>query len=199
MGGTGWREVSPPAIMDPKIQTEMKQKLEKALEALRGEFAKLRTGRASIALLDGVRVECYGSQMPLNQVATLSVLESRTIVVAPWDKGVMGEIEKAIQKSDLGLQPVNDGKAIRIHIPPLTEERRKDLAKIGKRVAEEARVSVRNGRRDANEAVKKLQKDGKISEDDLKKWEQEVQKMTDQSIAQVDSMLAHKEKEIMEI
>lgn len=177
----------------------MKQRLDKSLEILRGEFAKLRTGRASVALLDGVRVECYGSQMPLNQVATLSVTEGRTIVVAPWDKTVIPAIEKAVHSSDLGLQPVNDGKAIRINIPQPTEERRKDLVKVAKRAAEEARVSVRNARREANEAAKKLHKEAKISEDDFKKWEQEIQKMTDQGITQVDQAVAHKEKEILEV
>lgn len=185
--------------MDTKIQNEMKGRLDKAQEIVRGEFAKFRTGRASIVLLDGIRVNCYGTEMPLNQVATLSVPEARSIVVAPWDKGVISEIEKAIQKSDLGLQPVNDGKVIRINLPPPTEERRKEMVKVAKRLAEEARVSIRNARRDANEAAKKLQKEGRVSEDDLKKWEQEIQKMTDQAISQVDSLLTHKEKEILEV
>ena len=173
--------------------------MEKALEVLRGEFTKLRTGRASISLLDTIRVECYGNKMPLNQVATLSTPDSRTIVITPWDKAVIPEIEKAVQKSDLGLQPVNDGKLVRINIPALTEERRKEFVKIAKRVSEEGRVMIRNVRRDANEAVKKLQKEGKLSEDDLKKSEAEIQKMTDHTIAQVESLLSHKEKEIMEV
>jgi ribosome recycling factor len=137
--------------------------------------------------------------MALNQVASLSVSDSRTIVITPWDKSLLQEIERAIHKSELGLQPVNDGKLVRLSIPPLTEERRKDLVKVAKKVTEEARVSIRNSRREANEAVKKVQKDGKISEDDLKKWEAEIQKMTDQFIAQLDQVLANKEKEIMEI
>lgn len=185
--------------MDPKIQTETKQKMDKTVESLRGEFGKLRTGRASIAILDGIRVDSYGSLMALNQVASLSVSDSRTIVITPWDKSLLQEIERAIHKSELGLQPVNDGKLVRLSIPPLTEERRKDLVKVAKRVTEEARVSIRNARRDANETVKKVQKDGKISEDELKKWEAEIQKMTDQYIAQLDTVLANKEKEIMEI
>lgn len=185
--------------MDPKIQSDLKGRMEKALEVLRGEFTKLRTGRASISLLDGIRVECYGNKMPLNQVATLSTPDSRTIAISPWDKTVIPEIEKAIQKSDLGLQPVNDGKLVRINIPALTEERRKEFVKIAKRVSEEGRVMIRNVRRDANEAVKKLQKEGKLSEDDLKKSEAEIQKTTDQYIAQVESLLSHKEKEIMEV
>ena len=185
--------------MDAKISGEMKQKMDKALESLRGDFAKLRTGRASIAILDGIRVSCYGNLMALNQVATLSVPESRTIVISPWDKSVIGEIDKAILKSDLGLTPVNDGKVVRINIPQLTEERRKDLAKIAKKASEETRVSIRNARREGNEAAKKVQKDAKISEDDLKRWETEIQKQTDHYILQVDTMLAHKEKEIMEV
>lgn len=185
--------------MDPKIQAEVKQRMEKTIESLRSEFAKLRTGRASVALLDGIRVDSYGSLMALNQVASLSVSDSRTIVISPWDKSLLQEIERAIHKSDLGLQPVNDGKLVRISIPPLTEERRKDLVKVAKRVGEESRVAIRNSRRDANETVKKVQKEGKISEDDLKKWEGEIQKMTDQYVAQIDTVLANKEKEIMEI
>ncbi len=185
--------------MDPKIQAETKQRMDKTIESLRNEFGKLRTGRASIALLDGVKVDSYGSLMPINQVASVSVSDSRTLVITPWDKSIIQEIEKSIHKSDLGLQPMNDGKVVRISIPPLTEERRKDLVKVAKRVTEEARVAVRNSRREANEAVKKLQKDGKISEDDLKKWEVEIQKMTDQYVTQVDTLLANKEKEIMEV
>ena len=185
--------------MDPKLQAETKQKMERTIEALRGEFGKLRTGRASLVLLDGIRVDSYGSLMALNQVASLSVSDSRTIVITPWDKSLLQEIEKAIHKSDLGLQPVNDGKLVRISIPVLTEERRKELVKVAKKVAEESRVAIRNSRREANESVKKLQKDGKISEDDLKKWEGEVQKMTDQYIANIDQLLANKEKETMEI
>ncbi len=185
--------------MDAMIQSEVKQKMEKALENLRTEFSRLRTGRASVAILDGVRVSCYGNMMPLNQVATLSVPESRTIVISPWDKSVMQEIDKAILKSDLGLTPINDGKVIRINIPQLTEERRKDLVKVAKKASEETRVSIRNARRDANEAAKKFQKDGKISEDELKRWETEIQKQTDQFVQQVDTTLAHKEKEILEV
>lgn len=185
--------------MDPKIQAETKQRMDKTIEALRGEFSKLRTGRASVAILDGVRVDSYGSLMALNAVASLSVSDSRTIAISPWDKSLLQEIERAIHKADLGLQPVNDGKLIRISIPALTEERRKDLVKIAKKAGEESKVAIRNSRREANEAVKKVQKDGKISEDDLKKWEAEIQKMTDQYVTQIDQVLANKEKEIMEI
>ena len=185
--------------MDPKLQSETKQKMDKTIEALRGEFSKLRTGRASVGLLDGIRVDCYGTLMPLNQMASIGVSDSRTLVITPWDKTVIPELEKSIHKSDLGLQPMSDGKVVRISIPALTEERRKDLAKVGKKVAEESRVGIRNTRREANEVVKKLQKDSKISEDDLKKWEAEIQKMTDQAIAQIDHLLANKEKEILEV
>lgn len=185
--------------MDPKIQADTKQKMDKTIEALRNEFSKLRTGRASVGILDGVKVDAYGSVMPLNQMANLGVSDSRTIVITPWDKSTIQEIERAVHKAELGLTPINDGKVVRISIPPLTEERRKDLVKVAKRVAEEQRVSIRNTRRDANEAVKKIQKDGKISEDDLKKWETEIQKLTDQYVAQIDSILANKEKEIMEV
>ncbi len=185
--------------MDLKIQNEVKQRMEKCLESLRGEFSKLRTGRASLALLEGIKIDLYGSLMPLNQVASLSVSDSRTINISPWDKSAFPEIEKAIHKSDLGLTPVNDGKIIRINIPPLTEERRKDLVKVAKKVTEEARVAIRNVRRDGNESIKKYAKDSKVSEDDIKKWETELQKMTDASIAQVDSLLTHKEKEILEL
>jgi len=185
--------------MDPKLQAETKQRMDKTIESLRGEFSKLRTGRASVAVLDGVRVDSYGSLMALNAVASLSISDSRTIVISPWDKSLLQEIERAVHKADLGLQPVNDGKLIRISIPPLTEERRKDLVKVAKKAGEESKVAIRNARREANEAVKKIQKDGKISEDDLKKWETEIQKLTDQYVTQIDTVLANKEKEIMEI
>jgi len=185
--------------MDPKIQGETKQRMDRAIEALRNEFGKLRTGRASVGILDGIKVDVYGTTTPLNQIASLGVSDSRTIVITPWDKSVIQEIERSVHKADLGLSPVNDGKVVRISIPPLTEERRKDLVKVAKRVAEEQRVGIRNVRRDANETVKKIQKEGKISEDDLKKSETEIQKMTDQAIADIDKVLANKEKEIMEV
>lgn len=185
--------------MDPKLQAETKQKMDKTIEALRGDFSKLRTGRASAAILDGVRVDSYGSLMPLNQVASVSITDSRSIAISPWDKSLLQEIERAIHKAEIGLTPVNDGKLIRISIPALTEERRKELVKVAKKNAEESRVAIRNSRREANEAVKKIQKDGKISEDDLKKWEAEIQKMTDAYIANIETVLANKEKEIMEI
>ena len=185
--------------MDAKILQSEKSKMDKAIEALRHEFSRFRTGRASPALLEGLKVQYYGSLMPINQVASLSVPESRTLVVTPWDKGAIPEIEKAIQKSDLGLNPINDGKVVRINLPIPTEERRKELVKQAKKASEEARVSVRNARREGNESVKKLQKESKITEDDLRKAEAEIQKMTDQYIVQIDQLLTHKEKEIMEV
>lgn len=178
---------------------DTKAKMDKVIENLRREYAKLRTGRASLTLVDGIRVEAYGSEMPINQVGTLAVPESRTITINPWDKGLIPAIEKAIMKSDLGLQPINDGKLVRINLPVPTEERRKDLVKVAKKYAEEARVAVRNVRRESNELVKKSQKDGKITEDDLKRQETEIQKTTDHYVAEVDKVLAQKEKEIMEV
>ncbi len=185
--------------MDANIQSEMKQKMDKTIESLRSEFVKLRTGRASPAILDSVRVDSYGSIMALNQVAGIGISDSRTIVITPWDKSLLQAIEKGIHKAEIGLQPMNDGKVVRISIPALTEERRKELVKVAKRIAEEWRVSARNTRRETNEIVKKLQKDSKITEDDLKKSEVEIQKMTDQYVAQIDQILANKEKEIMEV
>lgn len=178
---------------------DTKIKMDKVMESLRREYVKLRTGRASLTLVDGIRVEAYGSEMPINQVGTLAVPESRTITINPWDKGLIPAIEKAIMKSDLGLQPINDGKLVRINLPVPTEERRKDLVKVAKKYAEEARVAVRNVRRESNELVKKNQKDGKITEDDLKRQETEIQKTTDHYVAEVDKFLAQKEKEIMEV
>ena len=185
--------------MDSKLQTDMTQRMTKAVEAMRHEFVKLRTGRPSAAIFDTVRVECYGNQMPVNQVANISIPDNRTVVLTPWDKSVIAELEKAIHKSNLGLTPVNDGKVVRINIPPLNEERRKDLTKVAKKMTEDSRVTIRNIRRDIIEAVKKLHKEKNLPEDDLKKWENEVQKTTDQFIAQIDTLLANKEKEVMEV
>ena len=178
-------------------QTE--DKMKKSLSALEDEFNTLRTGRASPALFDKVRVEYYGNPTPINQVATISVPEARLVVIQPWDKSIIGDIEKAIQKSELSVNPSNDGKVIRISIPPLTEERRKEFVKIAKNMAEQSRVSIRNVRRDANDELKKSQKDGDLSEDELKRAEDEVQKLTDTFVDQVNSMLDEKEKEILEV
>jgi len=184
--------------MQPVLD-DCKSRMNKALESLDREFAKLRTGRASTSLVEDLSVEYYGTPTPLQQIASVSVPDSRTIAIQPWDRNAFSAVEKAIQKSDLGLNPVNDGKIIRIGIPPLTEERRKDLAKIAKRYTEEARVAVRNVRRDANEALKKKAKDKDITEDDQHRGQDEVQKLTDSMIAKADAALAAKEKEIMEI
>jgi len=181
-----------------KIISETEEKMKRAVTALEEEFNTLRTGRASPALFDKIRVEYYGNPTPLNQVATISAPEARLVVIQPWDKSIIGDIEKAIQKSELSVNPSNDGKVIRISIPPLTEERRKEFVKIAKNMAEQNRVSIRNSRRDANEELKKAQKDGTISEDELKRAEDDVQKLTDSYIAKVNELLEEKEKEILE-
>jgi len=184
--------------MDSVIK-DAKGRMDKAVAALEKDFSHLRTGRASTALLDGIKVDYHGTLTPIDQIASVSTPDSRSITIQPWDRGAFGMIEKAIQKSDLGLSPVNDGKIIRISIPPLTEDRRKDLAKVAKKYTEEAKVAVRNVRRDANDVLKKKQKDKSISEDDLRKGESEVQKLTDSYVTKLDQALARKEKEIMEI
>ena len=178
---------------------EMAEKMEKSVDAFKGELSKVRTGRASLALLDGINVDAYGSEMPLNQVATLTIPESRLIAIQPWDPQVIGSIEKAILKSDIGLTPVNDGKIIRLNIPQLTEERRKELVKQVKKIAEDFRVAVRNVRREAIDSLKKMKKDKEISEDDLFKLQDEAQSETDSYIAQIDDITATKEKEVMEV
>ena len=171
----------------------------KSIESLKREYSRLRTGRASISLLDGIRVSYYDTPTPLNQMASLAVPEPRLIVIQPWDKTAIEDIEKAILKSELGLTPMNDGKVIRISIPPLTEERRKELVKVARKMSEENKVAIRNIRRDANEMLKDLKKEKEISEDDLFRSQEEVQKATDQFISQVDELCAAKEKEILEI
>ena len=171
----------------------------RAIETLKKEFGSIRTGRASLSLLDEIMVNYYETPTPLQQLASLSIPESRQMAIQPWDPKVIPEIEKAILKSDLGLTPMNDGKIIRINIPPLTEERRKQLVKTVKKKAEEAKVAIRNIRRDANEELKKLEKEKHISEDVVKKSQDEIQKITDSYITKVDDVLANKEKEIMEV
>ncbi len=185
--------------MKELVFEDLKENMDKAVAALEKSFSRVRTGRASVSLLDGIRVEYYGTQTPLNQVASLSTPESRLIVISPWDSSALGAIEKAIQKSDLGLMPTSDGKLIRLAIPVLTEERRKELAKNVRKMAEECKVKQRNARRDANEQLKALKKDNEISEDDLYSAQAEVQEMTDKYIAKTDAILTAKEKEIMEI
>ena len=181
------------------ILLDAEERMDKATANMDKEFAKLRTGRASTSLVDGIKVDYYGTPTPVNQLASVAVPDSRTITIQPWDKGGFAAVEKAILKSDLGLTPVNDGKIIRISIPPLTEERRKDLVKVSRKYAEDAKVAVRNVRRDANEQLKKLEKDKTISEDDLKKATEDVQKLTDKYVAVADQKCQAKEKEIMDI
>lgn len=184
--------------MKEEILSECREKMTKTIDSLKKDFGRIRTGRASTALLDGIRVNCYDTQMPLDQVASLSVPESRLITVKPWDLSIMTEIEKAILKSELGLTPVNDGKIIRIPIPPLSEARRKELAKLAKKMAEEGKIAVRNHRREANEWLKELKNEKELSEDDLFRAQDEVQKLTDEFIKKIDDLTAEKEKEIIE-
>jgi len=185
--------------MVDEIFEDLKDRMGKSIESLKREYSRLRTGRASISLLDGIRVSYYDTPTPLNQMASLAVPEPRLIVIQPWDKTAIEDIEKAILKSELGLTPMNDGKVIRISIPPLTEERRKELVKVARKMSEENKVAIRNIRRDANEMLKDLKKEKEITEDDLFRSQEEVQKATDQFISQVDELCAAKEKEILEI
>lgn len=176
-----------------------RQRMEGAIDAMRREFSAVRTGKASPALLDNVKVEAYGSAMPLNQVGTVTAPEARMLVVQPWDKSLIKAIEKGLRESDLGINPSNDGVVVRIPIPPLTEERRREYVKMVHKLTEEARVAVRNVRRDANDEVKHRQKDEGLSEDDIRREQGEVQKLTDQYIAKIEELMKHKEAEIMEV
>jgi len=178
---------------------EMAERMEKSVDAFKVELGKIRTGRASLAIVDDIMVDAYGSSMPLNQVGTLTIPESRLIAIQPWDPQMLQAIEKAILKSDIGLTPANDGKIIRLSIPQLTEERRKELVKIVKKIAEEFRVAIRNARRDAIDTLKKQKKDKDISEDDLFRLQDEAQSETDSYIKQIDEFTASKEKEVMEV
>jgi len=182
----------------PTIQVVKKQ-MDEAIEAVRREFATVRTGKATPAILDTVRVEAYGAVMPLNQVATISTPEAALIVVQPFDRSLMGDIEKAILQADLGLNPANDGQVIRLPIPPLNEERRREYVKLLGKMAEEARISIRHARRDGNESVKSLVKDGELSDDDGRRVTDEIQKLTDRYIRQIDELLQGKEKEVMTV
>ena len=181
------------------IKKSAEEKMKKAVKALEDEFKTIRTGRASAALFENIRVDYYEQKVPLNQVATISIPEARLVIIQPWDRSVLPEIEKAIQKSELSVNPNNDGKVIRIAIPPLTEERRKELAKVAKNIAEKSRVSIRNVRRDTNEEIKKQEKDSSLSEDQAKRGMDEIQKLTDKYIEEINSVLSRKDKEIMEI
>jgi ribosome recycling factor len=185
--------------MPKQVISNAKTKMEKAIGAYTRELASIRAGRANASLLDRISIDYYGSPTPVNQVAGISVPEARLLVIQPYDKTVLGEIEKAILKSDLGLNPSNDGSVIRIAIPALTEERRKELVKVVKKEAEEAKIAVRNVRRDANDDLKKLEKSGEITEDDLRGYADDIQKMTDSNITRIDEITKDKEKEILEV
>jgi len=185
--------------MKEKVFQNLKNEMEKIIAAMEKSLGRVRTGRASISLLDGIKVDYCGTQTPINQVATLSVPESRLIVITPWDVSIIGAIEKAIQKSDIGLMPANDGKVIRLPIPQLTEERRRELVKLVKKMAEEGKIKLRNARRDANDELRNLKKSNEMSEDELFVAQEEVQKLTDKNIEKVDKIAIGKEKEIMEL
>ncbi|HOJ78088.1 MAG TPA: ribosome recycling factor [Bacillota bacterium] len=185
--------------MIKELLNETEVHMKGAIEATKKEFQNIRTGRANPSILERVLVDYYGAPTPINQLANITSADARMLVIQPWDKSAVSAIEKAILKSDIGLNPVNDGGVIRLPIPPLTEERRKELVKVLKKEAEEKRVVIRNIRRDANDKVKALEKDGKVTEDEAKRGHDEVQKLTDKYIAEIDKLLEHKEKEIMEV
>ncbi|HID10936.1 MAG TPA: ribosome recycling factor [Candidatus Latescibacteria bacterium] len=184
--------------MVKQLKEETRNKMEKSLEALRHEFAQIRTGRASPALLDTIRVEYYGTMVPISHIASVSAPEARLLVIQPWDRGMLPAIEKAILGSDLGITPSNDGTVIRLSIPSLTEERRRELVRVVRRLAEDARVAVRNIRREAVERLRKAQKEGTLSEDESRRAQKEVQDITDEYITKVEEALAQKEAEILE-
>jgi ribosome recycling factor len=182
-----------------ELYTKTEDHMQKTLEALGHELASIRTGKASPAILDVIRVNYYGQTVPVKQVANISVPDPRTLAIQPWDRSMIGEIEKAIQASDLGLNPQNDGGLIRLPIPPLTEERRRDLVRVVKRIGEDARVAVRNVRRDANEKIKRLEKEHELSQDEMHARQEAIQKLTDAFIKKVDEAVAGKEKEVLEM
>ncbi|MDD3804327.1 MAG: ribosome recycling factor [bacterium] len=185
--------------MPEKLTKETESGMKKAVEAFKGELSKIRTGKASPNLLDGIFVDYYSVKTPLNQVSTISTPEPRLIVIQPWDKSIIGEIEKEILKANIGLTPSSDGNVIRLAVPPLTEERRHEIVKTLKKLAEDSRVSVRQIRRESIDKLKAMKKDGKLPEDDEERLEKEMQKTTDREIAEIDSLLAKKEKEILEL
>jgi ribosome recycling factor len=185
--------------MRKEVISSTKDKMDKAIEHIRREFSTIRTGRASASLVEGLTVDYYGSAVPLNQIANISVPEARLLMLTPYDKGALGTIEKAVLKSDLGLTPNNDGRVIRIPIPELTEERRKNLVKVVRRLAEDTRVSIRNIRRESNDQLKKSEKASEISEDESHRTMDDVQKVTDEYISKIDEILKAKEDEIMEV
>lgn len=185
--------------MSKAVLDSMAQSMDKSLQSLKGELAKLRTGRASTALVDTVQVDYYGSNVPINQVANVTTPDARTIQIAPWEGNMIGAIEKSILAANIGLTPQNDGKVIRIPLPQMTEERRKELVKLVKKMGEESKVAIRNHRRDANEEIKKQEKAKTVSEDEAKKILDQIQKKTDEKVAEVDKIVAGKEKEIMTV
>ena len=178
---------------------DCRERMDKAIQTLSKDFSKLRTGRASTTLVEDVQVDYYQMPTPLNQLASISIPDSRTILIQPWDKSSIGNVEKAIMKSELGLNPINDGKTIRINIPPLTEERRKELAKVAKKYTEDTKVAIRNIRREANDALKKRKNGKEISEDDMYSGQEEIQKITDDYVNKAEKAREEKEKEIMEL
>ena len=182
-----------------RIYTETEDRMKKALELIQREFAGIRTGKATPALLEGIKVEYYGNMTPLNQVANISVPDHKLLVIQPWDKTVMGEVVKAIQRANLGLTPISDANIVRLPIPPLTEERRKDLVKLVKKLAEDGKIAVRNIRRDINEMIKKSEKAKTISEDDSRKGQDRIQETTDKYIGKIEELLKKKEQEVMEV
>ena len=182
----------------PQIK-DARHRMDKSVEAFRSEISKIRTGKATTALLDGIKVDYYGTMSPLSQVGNVSVLDAHTISITPWDKSMVQAIDKAILASDLGLNPISDGTNLKIPIPLLTEERRKELVKIVKKFGEETKVALRNVRRDANDHLERIEKEKKMTEDELKEAEKETQKLTDEHIIMVDDIIKHKEKEIMEV
>ena len=181
------------------IKNDTKNRMDKTLESLKADFGSLRAGRAHASLLDGIMVEAYGSMTPISQVGTISVPDARTLSVSVWDRGLAKSVDKALRESDLGLNPVSDGQLIRIPIPPLSEERRKELVKIASKYAEQNTVAIRNIRRDGLDGVKKLKKDNLISEDEEKRFENEIQKLTDDAIKKIDEMFNNKEKDILQV
>jgi ribosome recycling factor len=185
--------------MVKEVLSEVRAAMDKAVKSLKKDMTKVRTGRASVSLLDDVRIDYYGVSTPLSQVATLAVPEARLMTVQPWEKNLIPAIEKALHKADLGMTPSSDGVLIRLPIPALTEERRREMVKIIKRMAEDTKISVRNSRRDANDNLKMLEKEKEITEDDLKRSEKEVQQITDEFISAIDTVVQNKEQEVMEV
>ena len=188
-----------PAVNPADVVSQLNQTMDKSIQSLKADLAKLRTGRASTALVDSVHVDYYGSATPLAQVANITTPDARTIQINPWEQPMVAAVEKAILAANIGLTPQSDGKVIRINVPAMTEERRKELVKLLKKMGEDTRVAIRNQRRDGNELIKKLEKDRKVSEDESKKFQEQIQKKTDEKVAEVDKIVAAKEKEIMTI